>query len=78
MINDTGVGIPPDNLEAVFETFWRSDHSHFTPGLGLGLPIARKIIELHNGEIAIKSSQELGTTVYVTLPLAPNSFHACV
>jgi len=67
-VRDTGMGIAPENLGKIFDTFWRLDEAHSTPGLGLGLPIAKKIIELHNGTIDISSKQGDGTTIRITLP----------
>lgn len=67
-IRDGGPGIPQDVLPHIFETFWRQDSAHTTPGFGLGLPIAQRIIERHGGEITIKSEENRGTTVHVVLP----------
>ncbi|HEX3051721.1 MAG TPA: histidine kinase N-terminal 7TM domain-containing protein [Aggregatilineaceae bacterium] len=69
-VSDTGPGIAPDVLSHVFERFYRQDASHNTPGFGLGLPIAQKIIEAHKGTIQIDSQPGQGTTVRVLLPLA--------
>lgn len=68
-IHDTGAGLSSDDLPRVFETFWRKDTAHSTPGFGLGLPIAKKVIEQHNGQIDIESEPGDGTTVHITLPL---------
>lgn len=69
-IRDTGPGIPADVLPHIFETFWRQDYSHSTPGLGLGLPIAQKIIEQHGGEITVESTPGQGSLFQVLLPVA--------
>lgn len=69
-IRDTGQGIGADALPHIFETFWRQDTAHTTPGFGLGLPIARRIIEKHGGTIAISSEVGVGTIVDVQLPIA--------
>lgn len=69
-IRDQGPGIPSEFLPRIFETFWRDDTAHTTPGLGLGLPIARRIIERHNGQIVVESEVGKGTTVRVLLPTA--------
>ncbi len=61
---DTGCGIPPENLEKIFEPFYTTKDR----GTGLGLAITRQIIEHHHGEIQIESEQGKGTKVIVTLP----------
>jgi two-component system sensor histidine kinase BaeS len=67
-VRDTGPGIDPESLEHVFERFYRSPGS---PGTGLGLPIARNLVQAHGGQIAINSSAGGGTEVRFTLPDAP-------
>ena len=57
--------------DAAFETFWREDKPHTTPGFGLGLPIAQRVMEMHNGQITVESKVGEGTTVRMTLPLNP-------
>lgn len=68
-IEDTGCGIAPEALPHIFETFWRSDEAHTTPGFGLGLPIARRIMEYHGGEITVASEVGRGTRFEVRLPM---------
>lgn len=72
-IKDTGVGIAEDILPHIFERFYRGDASRSTGsdtrGYGLGLPIAKRIIELHSGNVQIKSKPGKGTVVTVTLPV---------
>lgn len=73
-IKDMGIGIPSDDLPHVFEHFYRSHNTakaKQTSGYGLGLPLAQEIIRAHNGQIEIKSQENYGTTVTVTLPIAP-------
>lgn len=69
-VSDNGVGISPDDLPRIFDMFWRKDEARTTPGMGLGLSIAQKIAELHDGEIHIESELERGTVVTVYLPLS--------
>ncbi|WP_249998588.1 cell wall metabolism sensor histidine kinase WalK [Actinoplanes sp. M2I2] len=72
-VADTGVGIAPDDLDRVFDRFWRADSSRTraTGGSGLGLPIARQIAEAHGGDISVISTPGEGTTFTVTLPTGP-------
>lgn len=70
IIQDNGIGISDENIAHIFETFWRVDYAHSTPGFGLGLTIARHAIDLHRGDIAVESVLDIGTRVTVTLPLA--------
>lgn len=70
-ISDTGPGIPEAKHEVIFHKFTRlPDAKKADPnGTGLGLYIAKKIVELHNGTIAIKPDAKEGTTFVITLPL---------
>lgn len=67
-IEDDGPGIPEAALPHIFERFYRLDDAHTTPGFGLGLPIARSIIEKHGGSITISSTPGQGTRVSIHLP----------
>jgi two-component system sensor histidine kinase KdpD len=70
MVSDQGPGILPSDREAVFEAFRQADNRpNKTRGLGLGLAIAKGIVEAHGGAIWIEDSSEAGTTVSFTLPL---------
>jgi signal transduction histidine kinase len=64
-VHDTGGGIPPDQLERIFDRFYRSPDS---PGSGLGLPIAKSLVEAHGGLMAATSEAGKGTTIRFTLP----------
>ena len=69
-IGDSGIGIPPGLIEKVFQPFEQVE-DHLTrehEGTGLGLPIARAIIELHGGELVLSSELGVGTTDRVRLP----------
>ena len=71
-VADNGVGIDPSDLPHIFDRFYRADRcrSRVTGGMGLGLAIARAIIEAHGGTIAVSSDGPgLGTTVQIDLPL---------
>jgi two-component system, cell cycle sensor histidine kinase PleC len=69
---DTGVGIAPENMGKIFEGFFRVDtpYSRVTEGTGLGLPLSRKLVELHGGEFSLKSDGlNKGTEIRFTLPI---------
>ncbi len=68
-VEDTGPGIQPEEAEVVFERFWQGDRTD-RRGAGLGLAIAKRIVEAHAGEIGLTSSPGEGSTFYFTLPLA--------
>jgi two-component system, OmpR family, phosphate regulon sensor histidine kinase PhoR len=67
---DTGAGIPDEALPHIFERFWRQDEAHSTPGFGLGLSIALKIIEMHDGRIEVESTVGEGSSFKIRLPFA--------
>jgi signal transduction histidine kinase/CheY-like chemotaxis protein len=70
-VRDTGIGIARADLPRIFETFWQGERTATrSAGLGLGLPIVRKLVELHEGEISVASAGEgQGATFSVRLPL---------
>ena len=70
-VRDTGIGIPPDELDRVTSRFYRgSNASQMAPsGGGLGLHVAQSIVEAHGGDVAIESEVGRGTTVRIRLPL---------
>ncbi len=72
-VNDSGIGIPAKDLKNVFERFFQIE-SHLTRrhgGMGLGLSVAKSMIEMHGGRIWVESLEEQGSTFFVHLPL-PN------
>ncbi|MEO0852215.1 MAG: HAMP domain-containing sensor histidine kinase [Cyanobacteria bacterium J06648_11] len=71
-VEDTGIGIPAEQLPRVFERFWRSDKSRSRQegGSGLGLAIAQAITRQHGGEISATSQEGIGSCFRVRLPLA--------
>jgi signal transduction histidine kinase len=75
VVRDDGPGIPPADLARLGERFYRGDaaRSRGTGGTGLGLAIARGIAAAHGGALAIESALGVGTTVTITLPLAPRA-----
>ncbi len=79
-VRDTGCGIAPEHLPHIFERFYRVESSHNTSNgtssSGLGLAIARMLIEAQQGTMHITSQVQQGTCVTVTLPAAPKASHA--
>jgi len=71
-VDDTGPGITDEDLPRIFDRFYRGDSAALEPGdgAGLGLAIARRIVELHGGEIGVER-RKLGASFYFTLPVAP-------
>lgn len=70
-VTDTGGGIPPQHLPHVFERFYKADPSRSDDGAGLGLAIARHVVEIHGGDIFVDSTPGEGTTFTVFLPASP-------
>ncbi len=70
-VSDTGIGIPPEYQEAIFEEFRRVDDSRTrkVDGLGLGLSISRRLVELHGGEMGVESRPGEGSRFYFSLPI---------
>jgi len=70
-IQDSGLGIPAEKLSNIFDPFVRteSDPDVVQEGHGLGLAIVKSLVDLHGGELDIKSEVGAGTAVKVTLPL---------
>ncbi|MEW6496115.1 MAG: ATP-binding protein [Cyanobacteriota bacterium] len=68
-VQDSGMGIVPEEQELIFQTFQRGSNVGAIPGHGLGLAIAKHCVELQSGEISVDSEVGVGTTITVTLPL---------
>ena len=69
-VADNGTGIPPGDLDRIFERFYQSSESRTNKGAGLGLSIARWIVEEHHGTVTARNNDGPGATFTVTLPLA--------
>lgn len=70
-VSDTGIGISKEDLPRIFERFFKSDRARSTGGSGLGLAIAKHTVQIHGGEIWVKSEQGKGSTFGFSLPLKP-------
>ncbi len=67
-VNDTGIGMRETDIASAFDRFYQADRTRHSGGFGLGLSIAKWIVEAHNAELDITSAPEQGTTVMVKLP----------
>jgi signal transduction histidine kinase len=69
-VSDSGAGIPEQDLPHVFEAFWQGDDSNTGKrhGIGLGLTIAKRVVENHGGTITVNSRSNGGTEVVMSLP----------
>ena len=68
-ILDTGCGMTAEQTQHIFERFYRGDAAHTTRGLGLGLTIAKTVVELHQGQIEVDTSPGAGSTFRILLPV---------
>jgi signal transduction histidine kinase len=68
---DHGIGMTPEQVERIFERFYRADPSGSIPGTGLGMSLVREIMALHTGRVRVSSTFGRGTTVQLWFPAAP-------
>jgi signal transduction histidine kinase len=72
-VEDEGPGIPEDDLPHIFKDFFRASNVSSIPGVGLGLSIAKKIVEAHNGQIFVENlsneQEKKGTRFTIIMPL---------
>lgn len=69
IIKDQGIGIPSDELRYIYDPFFRASNTGDIKGYGIGLPLARNIIRIHNGELHVSSEVNRGTEVQLILPI---------
>jgi two-component system sensor histidine kinase ArlS len=69
-VEDRGKGISPEEWENIFQPFYRTEDGHGIPGFGLGLSLARRILQLHKGFITVDSVVGEGSTFFIRLPTA--------
>lgn len=69
-VQDTGIGIPAEDLTRIFERFYKTDRARSSGGTGLGLAIARHLVGAHGGQIWAESDEGQGSTFYFTVPIA--------
>lgn len=74
-VRDSGSGIPAENQKTLFTRFYEGDYRKFnTIGTGIGLSLAKDLVQLHGGEIWVDSNLGFGSTFYVKLPIDPSYF----
>ncbi len=69
VVKDSGIGIPQDEVRFLFDPYFRASNISNISGSGLGLSIVKRCVDLHNGEISIKSMEGKGTMVTISVPL---------
>ena len=67
-VSDTGIGIPEEDLEHIFDRFYRSDNTQMQPGSGIGLSLVKQYAEMHSGSISAYSEVGKGSTFTLTIP----------
>jgi signal transduction histidine kinase len=72
-VHDQGIGIPQDGQEKLFDAFYRADNVGNIPGIGMGLAIAKRCVDIHQGILTCKSELGSGTTFTVVLPTVESS-----
>ncbi|MBO6201426.1 MAG: HAMP domain-containing histidine kinase [Chryseobacterium sp.] len=68
IVKDNGIGIPDSEFTKIYDPFFRASNTKNYEGYGIGLPLARNIIRIHNGELIINSKENVGTTVQISFP----------
>ncbi len=69
IIRDKGIGIPADEMKNIYDPFFRASNTSQYEGFGIGLPLTRNIVRMHQGEILVSSIVKQGTTVQISLPV---------
>jgi signal transduction histidine kinase len=69
VVKDSGIGIPENEMEYIYDPFFRASNTQLFEGYGIGLPLTRNIIRMHGGKLLVNSIQNIGTTVQIKLPI---------
>lgn len=68
LVKDQGIGIPEDEIQFIYDPFFRASNTSYFEGYGIGMPLARNVVKLHKGSIRVTSAKDQGTTVQINLP----------
>jgi signal transduction histidine kinase len=68
IIKDNGIGIPQEEMNKIYDPFFRASNTQNYEGYGIGLPLARNIVRMHHGELIVSSHENQGTTVQLRFP----------
>ena len=68
IIKDAGIGIPEQEMNKIYDPFFRASNTKNYEGYGIGLPLARNIVRIHHGELIVTSHENQGTTVQLRFP----------
>ena len=74
LLSDTGKGIPKNELENIFNRFYRAEIEKSGTGFGIGLAVTRNLVELHKGKIEVTSAENKGTTFRIIIPLSESFY----
>jgi signal transduction histidine kinase len=72
-VKDTGIGIPEEDIEKIFEPFYRGKNATAEKGMGLGLFFVKEVVDLHGGRILVQSEPNKGSLFSILLPVGNHS-----
>ena len=70
IVKDNGIGIPENDLPYIFDPFFRGSNTENFHGYGIGLPLTRNVLKMHNGNVIANSSKSKGTVLEITIPIS--------
>ncbi|MCR9062366.1 MAG: HAMP domain-containing histidine kinase [Cytophagales bacterium] len=74
IVKDRGIGIPENEMGYIYDPYFRASNTTSYEGYGIGLPLSRNIVRIHNGTLVVKSEINAGTTVQINLPIGNYTF----
>ena len=69
VIKDRGIGIPEDEIKYIYDPYFRASNTNRFEGYGIGLPITRNVVKMHDGDLLVSSVLNQGVTVEIRLPI---------